>query len=125
MPPSERYVLIPTDNFARNLRDFRKREQERIVEKVRTMLSFTPKRYGMMQSKISIRGVRLTGLRHMKVGIRGVKGGAYVLYRICHECRENKYFETSDQKCAFCDKDPDDNRVVLFDLHLRSFDYGK
>lgn len=125
MNPSENYRFIRVDNFDRNLRDFRKRDQERILNKVCEMLSSNPKRYGMMKGKISIRSVKLTGLRHMKIGIKGVKGGAYILYRICQECKENKYIESSDRKCNFCDEDPNDNRIVLFDIHLRSFDYGR
>lgn len=125
MSPPENYRFIRVENFDRNLRDFRKRDQERILDKVYEMLSFNPKRYGMMKGKISIRGVKLTGLRHMKIGIKGVKGGAYILYRICQECKENKYIESSDRKCNFCDEDPNDNRIILFDIHLRSFDYGR
>ena len=125
MNPSKNYRLIMVDNFNKNLRDFRKRDQERILNKIHDMLSFDPRRYGMMKGKISIRAVKLAGLRHMKIGIKGVKGGAYILYRICVECRENNYFELSDKKCSFCDEEPEDNRIVLFDIHLRSFDYGR
>lgn len=123
--PSETYRFVRVDNFDRNLKDFRKRDQERILQKIFEMLAFDPKRYGMMTGKIKIRGLNLTGLRHMKIGIKGVRGGAYVLYRICEECRENDYFVTSDRKCDFCNEAPGDNRIVLFDIHLRSFDYGR
>jgi hypothetical protein len=88
------------------------------------MLSFYPYRYPMLEGRIPIRGVRLAGLRYLKVGVSGLKGGAYVLYRICEECKKNAYASTSGIQCEFCD-DAKGRHIVFFDVRPRSYDYGR
>lgn len=118
------YEIIPLDTFARNLKDFDKSSQSKIKEKVKDWLTYDPSRYPMLEGPIPIVGKKIFGLRHVKVGVRGHRGGAYVLYRICEDCLEYEYWKKSDIRCQFCD-DSKPKRVVLFDVHPRSFDYRR
>lgn len=118
------YEIIPLDTFARNLKDFDKSSQSKIKEKVKDWLAYDPSRYPMLEGPIPIAGKKIFGLRHVKVGVRGHRGGAYVLYRICEDCLEYEYWKKSDIRCQFCD-DSKPKRVVLFDVHPRSFDYRR
>ena len=86
------------------------------------MLETAPDRYDMLEGKITVRGVKLAGLRRMKVGVQGYRGGAVVLYRICEECLDNRYYEKSGTKCLFC-KDDEREKVVLFDTYPRGHGY--
>lgn len=122
---SSKYRIIQIDNFIRNLKDFNKANQKKIVDKIKEWLSVKPDRWAMLEGKIYIRGKKIFGLRHIKIGVKGYRGGAYVLYRICHECKENKYWEKSDVRCEFCTDDSEDHTVVLFDVHPRGHDYKR
>jgi mRNA-degrading endonuclease RelE of RelBE toxin-antitoxin system len=121
---SARYEFIALETFEKNLRMFSPKDIEKIKKKIVEMLSIYPQRYPMLFGKIPLRGLDFVGLRHMKIGVSGLKGGAYILYRICEECKNNGYFNRSDEKCAFCD-DTKDKHVILFDVRPRSFDYAK
>jgi len=118
------YEIIPLDTFARNLRDFDRRSRSKIEEKIKDWLRIKPDRYPMLHGHIYVAGRKILGLRHLKVGVKGHKGGAYVLYRICADCLEFEYWKKSDIRCQFCDESKP-KRVVLFDIHSRSFDYGR
>lgn len=118
------YEIIPLDTFGRNLKDFDKSSRSKIKEKIKNWLSVKPSRYPLLHGHIRVAGVKIYGLRHVKVGVRGKKGGAYVLYRICEDCLNFEYWKKSDVRCQFCD-DSKPKRVVLFDVHPRSFDYGR
>ena len=120
---STTYKFIHLETFDDSLSSlFGKRDQQKIMDKVHEMINFDPTRYPMLKGKITIRGVKLAGLRHMKVGVAGIRGGAYVLYRFCKECKEQKYHLQSDIKCQFC-SDKTWNHIVLFDVRPRSFGY--
>ena len=54
--------------------------------------------------------------------VKGYKSGVRILFRICHECKEYRYYEISNCKCSFCD-DEKQNHVVLFDVRPRSLGY--
>jgi hypothetical protein len=116
------YEIIPLDTYGKNLEDFDKRNQEKIKTRVDDWLGYEPKRYQMLQSAIRVAGRKIFGLRHIKIGVTGHKGGAYVLYRVCEECLKNEYWKKSKLTCEFCDPNKL-NRVVLFDVQPRSFDY--
>jgi len=114
--------FIPLDTYLGNLSLFHPKNQEKIKKAVIERLSFKPTHGVMLKGLIPVGGARLVGLRHMKVGVKGVKGGAYVLYRYCKECLEKGYYDKSKIRCQFCDeKEP--NRIVLFDTNIRSADY--
>lgn len=86
------------------------------------LLEYTPNRHGMFKGVVTVSGLKLHGLRHVKIGVKGYKGGAAAKYRICKECLENKYYERSKVKCEFCDED-EPYRVILFDILPRGFGY--
>ncbi len=117
-----RYEVIPLETFSESLQSFHRKDREKIKGKIEEMLCENPYRYPMLAGKIKIKGINVEGLRRMKVGVKGVKGGAYILYRICEECKQNKYELKSDVRCKFCD-DTKVKHVVLFITRLRSFGY--
>jgi hypothetical protein len=119
-PPPYEFIRLQT--FEDNLKDFHRNDRAKIEGKIKEMLSIRPYEYQMLVSKIVVKGVKLAGLRHMKVGVSGIKGGAVVLYRICEECKKNGYFAKSDVQCEFCDDDKN-RHIVLFDVHPRSYGY--
>lgn len=117
------YKLILLDTFNESLGAFNKKDGAKLVEKIHKMLSMNPYRYNMLKGYCTISGVKFVGLHRMKSGLTGGKrGGAYVLYRICKECKENGYYEKSDVYCQFCDEDKD-NCVVLFITKPRNLGY--
>jgi len=118
------YEFIPLDNFGQRLRRFSEKDQGKIKEKIKEMLSLYPYRFPMLTGPIPLAGLRIAGLRHMKVGVSGLKGGAYILYRICEECRKHLLYAKSDAPCAFC-ADTKDHHIVLFDVGPRSDDYSR
>ena len=118
------YEVIQLKTFLRNLHDFDKTSQEKIIERIKDWLPYRPNRFPMLQGAIPLSGMKLFGLRHIKIGVKGHRGGVYVLYRICEECLNNEYWKKSKLRCDFCDSN-EPNRVVLFDVHPRSFDYGR
>ena len=118
------YEFIPLDNFGKRLNCFSEKNQGKMKEKIDEMLSLYPYRFPMLIGPIPVAGLRMAGLRHIKMGVKGVKGGAYALYRICEECKKYQFYEKSDGRCAFC-ADVKDNHIVLFDVGLRSDDYSK
>jgi len=118
------YEFITLDAFGQRLQRFSQRDKEKIKGKIKDMLTLYPYRFPMLSGQIPIAGLRIAGLRHMKVGVSGAKGGAYVLYRICKECKEHEFYARSDTRCAFC-ADTKDNHIVLFDVGPRSDDYGR
>lgn len=117
-------ILPPIETFSDSLQQYfpDKRRQEKIMKRVGEMLPVRPYHYEMFYGDIRIKGVYLTGLRHMKVGVAGIKGGAVVYYRICEECKKNKYDQISELRCKFCD---DDKRrhIVLYLVRPRGRDY--
>lgn len=117
------YDLIPLDSYAEGLKSFRKDARRKIERKVKRMLEANPRRYQMLKGVVKVRGLSFAGLRHMKVGVQGIKGGAYVLYRICEECRGNEYYLKSDARCKFCDDEDEDDHIVLFAVRPRSLGY--
>lgn len=122
------YEFVTLDNFGRRLKRFSEKDKESIKAKTEEMLTLDPYRYPMLKGQIVVSGQRIAGLRHMKVGVSGVKGGAYILYRVCEECKKNNYVSKSDGKCVFCENGPaDENKrdmhIVLFDVGLRSDGY--
>lgn len=118
------YEIIPLDTFWKNLKDFDKASQTKIVERIKEWLTIQPDRFSMLKGAIPLSGKKLFVLRHIKIGVKGHKGGAYVLYRICEDCLEYEYWKKSKAKCGFCDSSKL-RRVVLFDVQPRSFDYGR
>lgn len=99
-------ILPPTETFLESLQHYfpDKPRQEKIIKRIQDMLSIRPYHYDMFFGNITVSGVNLAGLRHMKVGVEGVKGGAVVYYRICEECKKNGYDMLSDIRCGFCDE---------------------
>lgn len=118
------YEFLAVRNFEVNLNQFKPHDKEKIKEKIREMLSSNPYRYEMLTGIVPLSGLNLRGLHRMKVGVSGLKGGAYILYRICEECKKNQYMSQSDSSCQFCD-DGKGRHVVLFDVNPRSKDYGR
>jgi len=121
---SSTYEIIQLHTFLKNLKDFDKSSQAKIVERVKDWLGTAPDRFPMLKGAIPLFGKKLFGLRHIKTGVRGHRGGAYVLYRICEECLNYEYWKKSNVRCEFCDSGKP-KRVVLFDVQPRSFDYGR
>lgn len=105
------------------MKAFNGKDKGRLLEKAQTMLSTYPYRYEMLKGPIEINGVYIVGLRKFKSGLSGQKGGAYVLYRICEECKKNGYNLNSDVSCEFCNGKKD-THVVLFISRQRSFGYS-
>jgi len=116
------YEFIRVKTFDDNLKDFHRNDRAKIETKIKEMLSQRPYEYQMLVSKVTLKGVKLAGLRHMKVGVSGIKGGAVVLYRICEECKKNGYLTKSDVQCEFCN-DEKSRHIVLFDVRPRAYDY--
>ena len=114
--------FIPLNTYEKNLSSFHPKDQERIKKAVEERLSFKPTHGFMLKGIVPVSGTNLVGLRHFKIGIKGVKKGAYVLYRYCKECLNNGYYEQSKVQCEFCDKEIKD-RIVLFDVRLRGAGY--
>jgi len=121
---STAYELLAVENFAKNLGQFHPKDRERIKGKIVEMLTQNPYRYAMLVGAIEIAGLNLYGLHSMKMGVAGLKGGAYVLYRICEECKKNHYMTRSGASCQFCNDDKN-RHVVLFDVNPRGADYGR
>lgn len=115
------YEPIILDSFYKDYKSFPTKAREKIKDRCFNMLCNYPYRFDMLSGKIKIRGLKLDGLRHMKVGVRGVKGGAFILYRICEECKQNEYASKSGVKCEFCNGKW--KHIVLFATHIRSFGY--
>ena len=116
------YEIISLNSFQKSLEAFNEKDSVRLLSKAHTMLSTNPYRYEMLKGMIEIKGVYITGLRKFKSGLSGQKGGAYVLYRICEECKKNGYNMNSDVSCEFCDGKKD-KHIVLFISRPRSFGY--
>lgn len=116
------YELIHLDSFTESIGAFNGKDREKLLKKVKEMLSFNPYRYTMLVGSITINGVKFIGLHKMKSGLSGRKGGAYTLYRICEECKKNEYHIKGKVFCKFCDDDKD-KHVVLFIARPRSMDY--
>jgi len=120
----DHYEIIPLDTFNDNLEKYFRRDKARILDKLKQNLENIPNRYEMLKSPMTIAGMKLVGLRHIKVGVSGYKGGSVTKFRICKECLDNGYYITSKVKCEFCDKDKP-YRVILFDILPRSFGYNR
>jgi len=119
---SEPYELVELDSFRKNIRKFFRKDEEKIREKLKQNLEYTPNRYQMLKGKITVAGLKLVGLRHLKVGVKGYRNGAAIRFRICKECLEEEYYKRSKVRCQFCDEDKP-RRVVLFDIMPRGFGY--
>lgn len=117
-------ILPPLESFSESLKHYFSdpRTQEKIMKRINDMLPIRPYRYGMLSTSIKISGVNLSGLRHIKVGVEGIKTGAVVYYRICEECKKNKYDLISRIRCNFC-KDQNGKHIALFLVRPRSSDY--
>lgn len=123
-PKNSPYEFIQLDTFSKNLKDFNRSDQQKILIRIHDWLSVKPESYPMLSGAIVVSGKKIFGLRHIKIGVKGHRGGAYVLYRICCDCIEYEYWKKSKVKCQFCDPDRE-NRIVLFDVQPRGFDYGR
>jgi mRNA-degrading endonuclease RelE of RelBE toxin-antitoxin system len=119
---SGRYALLEIRTFSKNIKKYFRNDEDKIRAKIQEMLTINPYRYEFLKGKVIVSGLKLVGLRHMKVGIKGRHGGAVILYRICEECLEHKYYEKSDAQCDFCDEEVE-NQVVIFDTFPRSRGY--
>lgn len=119
---SESYELIELDTFTKNIRRYFRRDDAKIREKLRQMLETAPDRHAMLKGQITVAGMKLTGLRHIKVGATGYRGGSVTRFRICEECLREKYYEESRVRCQFCDENKP-KRVILFDIRPRGFGY--
>lgn len=116
------YELIQLDTFVKSLESYPEWDRKKLLGKVKSMLSLSPYRYGQLEGPTEINGVKFIGLHKMKSGLSGRKGGAYILYRICDECKKNGYNLSGKTACEFCD-DKKDKHVVLFISKPRGLDY--
>jgi len=119
---STQYDILPLKSFQESLDSFPKISQKKINEKIEKMLTTNPYRYNMLKGIYIYKEVSFVGLRKMKTGVKGHRGGVYILYRICEECRKNRYYKKSGDKCKFCN-DGIEKRVVLFVVRPRSMGY--
>ncbi len=120
---SKRYEIIELDAFSRDLRKlFDRGDQERIRNAVEAELGVYPKRCELLEGRIEIRGVKIHGLRKLRVNVKGHRGGARVLFRLCEECLQSGYYAKSERRCEFCSPNKPD-RVVLFAARPRSIAY--
>lgn len=117
-------ILPPLETFSESLGHYFPNEeiQKKIMKRILNMLSFRPRHYEMFEGPKEIRGARFAGLRHIKVGVSGIKGGAVAWFRICEECKKNNYHSISGVKCNFCDNQKG-KHIVLFLVHPRGLDY--
>ena len=115
--------FIPLETYEKKLNSYHPKDKEKIEKAVFERLSFNPKHGQMLIGIQTVGGAKLIGLRHFKIGIKGVKKGVVVYYRYCKECLENSYYLRSDVQCQFCDKEKPD-KIVLFLVELRSAGYG-
>ncbi len=120
---SEPYEIIELDIFRKNLKKFFRKNEAKIREKLIQNLEYTPNRHQMLKGNITVAGMKLVGLRHLKVGAKGYRNGAATRFRICEECLKEKYYEKSKVRCQFCNEDKS-RRVVLFDILPRGFGYS-
>lgn len=120
---SGQFALHEVEAFTKSIKKYFRKQEEKIRAKIQDWLTENPYRYTMLKGKVPVRGVKLVGLRHMKVGVKGYRKGAVVLYRICEECLANGYYEKSDVQCDFCDPDVK-KQVVLFDTYPRAHGYN-
>ena len=116
------YSLVELDSFVSSLSRFARNAERKVREKILDMLSTEPYRYTMLRNLTTVNGIKVAGLRHMKVGAKGVRGGIVVLYRVCEECLQNEYYVRSGIRCEFCDEDFG-KRVVLFIAYPRGRGY--
>jgi len=117
---SERYDIIATETSQKNLeRLFDKKSCEKIKNKIQEMLRVRPYHYERLSGQ-KIRGVITHGLRRMKVGVSGRRGGAVVLYMICEECRRAGHFRGNP--CSFCDNNKN-KHIVILDIFPRNIGY--
>ena len=122
---SSKYELIELRNFAKQIKkklSLSQKDEEKVRKRIQDELGETPDRHGKLKSVITVSGRKISGLRHMKIGVANYRGGLVVQYRICEECLEHKYYEKSGPRCAFCDEGRPD-RVILFHIHPRQDDY--
>ena len=119
---SAEYEVKVLKTYEESIDRFSKKAQKRINKKIKEILVRYPYRYNMLKGVYSLRGVSLVGLRKFKTGLEGHRGGVYVLYRICKECRENRYYQKSGICCEFCDDDKE-YRIVLFLARPRELGY--
>ncbi len=115
------YEPIYLDTFKQSLSMFGEKDQVRIKKKISDMLTFNPYRYIMLEGAVKVK-VKFSGLRRMEIGTEGSNSGARVLYRVCEECKRNKYYLKSEEICAFCD-DNMEKHVVVFDVQSRGDSY--
>lgn len=119
---STQYEIRALKSFQKSLARFPEKSQKRIKNKIEEILTKNPYRYGILTGIYKYKGLSFTGMRKMKTGLEGHKGGVYILYRVCKECRENRYYIKSGLKCEFCE-DGIDKRIVLFIAAPRSSGY--
>jgi hypothetical protein len=110
-------------SFYESIEYYFSKERGKIEDKIDKMLINYPYRYSMCEPLI-IRNIRTIGLHGMEIGVKGKPKGARILYRICEECRKNKYNLIKEQKCAFCDE-MDDKTVVMFTAMPRGLEYQR
>ena len=119
---SVKYEVRVLKTYEESMDYFPKKAQKRINKKIEEILVKYPYRYNMLKGIYLLRGISLVGLRKFKTGLEGHRGGVYVLYRICKECRENGYHQKSGICCEFCD-DGKEYRIVLFFARPRELGY--
>lgn len=89
------YERAETTEFLSNFTKFLDKEtQRKVIQKIEEMICPDPYRYPMLK------GPKFRGIRRMKMGAKGYKGGIRILYVIAEESEKNDY----GYKCPACDK---------------------
>ena len=114
--------FVPLETYVTNLGEKFNSVNQAKIQKGLERLDYNPLHGDMMQGPIIIAGKPVYGLRHIKIGVQGSKGGAFILYRYCKECFNNGYAVKSKITCLFCDPSKP-NRIILFDVGLRGEGY--
>ena len=119
---SSEFEIKELDTFRENLRKYFARDEEKIRRVLFERLRMRPDHYQMLEGAITVAGLKFVGLRHIKIGVRGYRGGSVTLFRICEECLRERYYEKTI-RCQFCDENKP-KRIVLFNIQPRKFGYG-
>lgn len=119
---SVEYEVKALQTFGESVARFPRKAQKRLYKKIGEILVKNPYRYGMLKGIYLLKGISFVGLRYFETRLEGHRGGVYVLYRICKECRENHYYQKSGARCGFCD-DSKEYRIALFLVRPRELGY--
>ena len=107
------YNFVASEEFFGNLEMFDKTTQDKIVNKIKEMISFNPYRYEMLTGKFK-------GKRKMRIGVKGIQSGVRVIYTICEECENNGY----NFGCKHCST-KQEKTITLFNVLPRSSVYDE